>query len=120
LKKTRTTNPELIKLIMFLRKQSNENKAEIWRTVAERLAKPRRRTNAVNISRLNRFTKKGEMVVVSGKVLGTGEISHPITVTAFSFSARARDKINAAKGKCMSFADLIKKDPKGSKVKIIG
>jgi ribosomal protein L18E len=41
-------------------------------------------------------------------------------VTAFSFSAKAKGKINAAKGKCMPFADLIKKDPKGSKVKIIG
>lgn len=120
MKKTKATNPELIELITFLKKQSNENKSEIWRTVAERLAKPRRRTSPVNISRLNRFSKKGETVVVSGKVLGTGEMTHPITVTAFSFSAKARDKINAAKGKCMSFADLIKKDPKGSKVKIIG
>ena len=120
MKKTKATNPELIELITLLRKQSSENKAEIWRTIAEALARPRRRANPVNISRLNRFTKKGETIVVSGKVLGTGEITHPIPVAAFSFSAKARDKINGAKGKCVSLIDLVKKDPKGSKVKIIG
>jgi large subunit ribosomal protein L18e len=119
-RKTEATNPELIKLIRFLRKQSNENKVEIWRDVAERLAKPRRRTVPVNVSRLNRFTSKSATVVVPGKVLGTGELSHPVTVSAFSFSVKAREKIEAAKGKCISFADLVKKDPKGSKVKIIG
>jgi ribosomal protein L18E len=41
-------------------------------------------------------------------------------VTAFAFSAEAKRKISAANGKCMSFSDLIKKNPTGSKVKIIG
>ena len=120
MRKTEATNPELIELITFLRKKSNENNVEIWRDVAERLAKPRRRTVPVNVSRINRFTNKSATVVVPGKVLGTGELGHPVTVSAFSFSAKAKAKIEAAKGKCVSFADLIKKDPKGSKVKIIG
>lgn len=120
MKRTKTTNPELLQLIQFLRKQSNENRVEIWRNVAERLAKPRRRSVPVNLSRLNRFTEKSEMVIVPGKVLGTGEIEHPVTVTAFAFSAKAKEKIEASRGKCLSFFDLVKKDPKGSKIKIIG
>jgi len=60
------------------------------------------------------------MVVVPGKVLGAGEINHPVIVAAFSFSEKAKEKIKAAKGKCLSFIDLIKKNPKGSNVKIIG
>lgn len=120
MKKTKATNPELIELIVFLKKQSNTNNVEIWRDVAKRLARPRRRTVPVNVSRLNRFTNKRETVVVPGKVLGTGEIDHPITVTAFGFSAKAEEKIVAARGKCISFIDLVKKNPKGSKVKIIG
>jgi len=119
-KKAKTPNPELIKLIRFLRKQSTENNVNIWRDTAERLAKPRRKSVAVNLSRLNRYTQKNEVVVVPGKVLGTGEISHPITVAAFSFSEKAKDKIRAARGKCLSFFDLVKKNPKGSNVKIIG
>jgi large subunit ribosomal protein L18e len=119
-KKTKTTNPELLKLTAFLRKKSTENNVEIWRNVAERLTKPRRRSISVNVSRLNRFTHKSETIIVPGKVLGTGEIGHPVTVAAFAFSAKAKEKIEAARGKCLSFLDLIKKDPKGSKVKIIG
>lgn len=120
MKKVKATNPELIKLIRFLRKQSRENKSNIWREIAERLAKPRRKRIAVNLSRLNRHTQKNEMVVVPGKVLGAGEINHPITVAAFAFSEKAKEKIKAAKGKCLSFFDLVKKNPKGSNVKIIG
>jgi len=119
-KKAKTTNPELVELVRFLRKQGTENNAEIWRDIAERLAKPRRNRLAVNVSRLNRYTQKNETVVVPGKVLSAGEISHPITVTAFAFSEKAKEKINAAHGKCLSFSDLAKKNPKGSNVKIVG
>jgi large subunit ribosomal protein L18e len=119
-KKAKTTNPELVQLIRFLRKQGRENKAEVWGDVADRLAKPRRRRLAVNLSRLNRYTQKNETVVVPGKVLSAGELSHSVTVTAFAFSEKAKEKINAAKGKCLSFPDLVKKNPKGSNVKIIG
>lgn len=114
------TNPELIELIRLLKKQSRENKAKIWRDIAERLAKPRRKGIAVNLSRLNRYTQKNDVVIVPGKVLGTGELAHPITVAAFSFSKSAKEKITATKGKCLSFDELIKKNPKGSNVKIIG
>lgn len=120
MKKVKTTNPELIKLIRFLKKQSRENKAKIWKDVAERLAKPRRNHIAVNVSRLNRYTEKKDIVVVPGKVLGAGEISHPITVAAFTFSEKAKQKIKAARGKCLSFFELAKKNPKGSNAKMIG
>jgi large subunit ribosomal protein L18e len=119
-KQVKTTNPELRKLIIFLRKQSRENKVNIWRDIAERLAKPRRKRIAVNISRLNRYTQKKDTIVVPGKVLGAGEIEHSITVAAFAFSETAKKKIIAARGKCLSFSDLIKKKPNGSNVKIIG
>jgi large subunit ribosomal protein L18e len=120
LRKVRTTNPELLQTVRFLRKQSKENEARIWKRIAELLAKPRRKRVAVNISRLNRYTEKNEIVVVPGKVLGAGEIDHPITVAAFAFSQKAREKIRKARGKCLSIIELVKKNPKGSKVKIIG
>jgi large subunit ribosomal protein L18e len=119
-KKIKATNPELLEVINFLKKQYREKDAEIWSDIAERLAKPRQRGVVVNLSRLNRFTRRSETVVVAGKVLATGRLSHPVTVAAFAFSARAREKIVAARGKCLSFFDLIKKNPKGSNVKIIG
>jgi len=120
LKEVRTTNPELIKLIRFLKKQSKENNAAVWRKTAEILAKPRRKRVAVNLSRINRYTQKSDIVVVPGKVLGNGVIDHPIIVAAFDFSEKAKEKILAVKGKCLSIVDLAKKYPKGSNVKVIG
>lgn len=120
MRKLEKTNPNLIQLIRFLRKKSRENKAKIWRDIAKRLAKPRRNYKAVNISRLNRCTKNKETVIVPGKVVGTGEIDHQIAVAAFAFSEKAREKIKAAKGKIIPFPLLIKKNPQGSEVKIIG
>lgn len=118
--KSKTTNPELIKLIRFLREQSRKNNVEIWKDVAERLSKPRRKRITVNISRLNRYTEKKETIVVPGKVVGTGKINHPITVAAFAFSETAKEKVKAARGKTLSVVQLIKKNPKGSNIKMIG
>ena len=120
MKKARTVNPELIGLARFLRSQGRETKTEIWGDIAERLVKPKRKRLAVNLSRLNRYTQRNDTVAVPGKVLASGAISHPITVIAFAFSAKAKEKIASAKGKCLSFPDLVKKNPKGSNVKIIG
>lgn len=119
MKKVRTTNPELIKLINSLRKRSKENNSPIWLNIAKRLAKPRRRGVAVNISRLNRYTNKSETIIVPGKVLAAGEIDHPIIIAALSFSKKAEEKIRAARGKCLTLEDLVKKNPVGSNVKII-
>jgi large subunit ribosomal protein L18e len=74
----------------------------------------------VNVSQLNRYTKRGETVLVPGKVLGAGKIDHPLTVAAFAFSKLACSKIISAKGNCLSIPELMKKKPKGANVKIIG
>jgi len=120
MKHVRTTNPELINLIRSLKKKSRESEARIWRDIADFLSRSRRRRIAVNVSRLNRYTKKGETVAVPGKVLAAGKIDHPIKVAAFTFSQPAQTKILKAKGKCLSLFDLMKKNPKGTDVKIIG
>lgn len=119
MKKIRTPNPELIKLIRTLKKRSRENEARIWRDIAGRLARSRQRRTAVNVSRLNRHTEDGETVVIPGKVLGSGKIDHPIKAAAFAFSKQAESKILGAKGKCLSIQELVEKNPKGTNVRII-
>jgi len=119
MKRVRTTNPELASLIRLLRKKSRENEAKIWRDLARRLSSSRRRRTTVNVSRLDRYTQKRETVVVPGKVLGAGKIDHPVSVAAFAFSDQAKFKILKAKGKCLSIPNLVKKNPKGTAVKII-
>jgi len=118
-KETKSTNPELIQLIRFLKKQSKENNADIWRDVAKHLAKARKQRVAVNLSRINRHTQKSDMIVVPGKVLGAGTLNHSITVAAFSASGKAKEKLATAQAKYLSIPELVEKNPKGAKVKII-
>lgn len=118
--KPKTTNPELIKVIRLLRKKSNETGAAIWHDVAERLSKSKHKRVCVNVSRINRHAEAGETVLIPGRVLGAGVINHPVHVGAFNFSEQAKIKIVKAKGKCLTIPELIKKNPTGSKIKIIG
>ncbi len=120
MKKTKTENPQLLELIRFLKKAAKENDAKIWQDIAKTLSKPRSRSTSVNLSRVNRHTEKGQVVVVAGKILGSGTLDHPVTVAAFAFSAMAEEKIKKAKGKCLTLNELVKKHPKGSNVKIVG
>ena len=120
MKKANPTNPELFDTIRLLKKSSKENDARIWTKLAEYLSRTRRTRIAVNLSKINRCAKTGETVAIPGKVLAAGEVDHSITVTAFAFSEKAMAKIEKAKGKCLTFTELVKKNPKGSNVKIIG
>ena len=114
------TNPVVASLIYQLRVTSNKNDAKIWKAVSNKLKKPRRNRPAVNISRLNRYSKADEQILVPGKVLGAGDIDHPITVAALDFSETAKNKIEAAKGKAISINEMMQENPKGNGVRIIG
>jgi len=116
----KSTNPDFVSLIHLLEKKSNENKAAIWHDVAEKLSRPKKTRISVNVSRINRYTKENEEVVVPGKVLGAGTMSHPTTVAALDFSEQARTKIIRAKGKCLTLPEIIEANPKGTNVRIIG
>ena len=119
MRKIRATNPRLIALIQKLKEESYKNNAKIWKDIARRLAKPARNRAEVNISKINRYTKEGDVIVVPGKVLGAGTISHIVTVAAFAFSKTAKQIIEEAGGKCITIEDLVKENPKGSNVRIM-
>jgi large subunit ribosomal protein L18e len=119
MRETKSTNPELVQLIRFLKKQGREKQANIWLDVAEHLAKPKAQRVAVNLSRINRHTEKRDVIVVPGKVLGAGALNHPVTVAAFGASEKAKEKLAAAKAKYLSIPELVEKNPKGANVKII-
>jgi large subunit ribosomal protein L18e len=119
MRETKTTNPELIQLISLLKKESREKQAGIWLDVAEYLSKTRSNRVSVNLSTISRNTKRSDVVIVPGKILGSGSISHAVTVASFGASAKAKAKLVAAKAKYLSIPELLEKNPKGAKVKII-
>jgi len=117
--KMEKSNVVLSNLIRDLKTLSSKEDARIWKRVASDLEEATRRRRIVNISRINRYAKKDETVVVPGKVLGTGTLSQKVTVAAFQFSKSAKEKIKEA-GSAITIHELIKINPKGEKVRIIG
>ena len=116
--KTGPTNMHMQALIADLKKEGHSQKAPIWTRVARELSRSTRQRRIVNLSRLNRHTKKDETVVVPGKVLGSGALAHSLTVAAFSFSTSAKQAIEQANGKTLTIAELMKQKPK--RIRIIG
>jgi len=119
MRENKSTNPELIKLIRSLKKQSREKDAKIWLDVADNLARSRRQRIAVNLSRISRQTQRSDTVIVPGKILATGSLNHSLTIAAFDLSEPAKAKLKAAKAKFLSIPELMEKNPAGSNVKII-
>jgi large subunit ribosomal protein L18e len=120
MRETKTTNPQLIELIRLLKKESREQQAGIWLDLAEYLSKSRSQRIAVNLSRINRNTKRADMIVVPGKILGSGSLNHALTVASFAASEKAKAKLAVDKAKYLSIPELLKKNPKGANIKIIG
>jgi len=112
----RKTNPQLIRVIQILMRR----REKIWRRVAKDLQKPRRRWRRVNLARINKYTKDGDVVVVPGKVLAFGSLDHKIKILAFSFSKAAIEKIQKAGGEILRIDTLLQQNPRGSGVKLIG
>ena len=110
------TNPRLISLIRELKKLSNKEKAKIWKATAKNLERPTRKMREVNVWKINKFTKDNDTIIVPGKVLGYGELDHKVNVAAYQFSEGAKAKISNN----MLIEELMLKNPKGSKVRIIG
>jgi len=105
--------------ISTLNKAAKANEAPLWSRLAKELARPTRNVRKVNVSKLVKFSDDN-ILVVPGKVLGTGIVDKAIKVAAFSFSDAAKDKIKMAKGTVMTIQELLKSNPKAKKVKIIG
>lgn len=119
-KRTGSTNPILAGLILQLKKRATEKNEKIWHRIAEDLETSARMRSAVNLYKIIRSLKENETAIVPGKVLGTGDITHKISVAAYSFSDSAKEKILKSKGEAMSIADLLQKNPKPQNLRIIG
>lgn len=118
-KRTGSTNPNVVNLINQLKKLSSESNVKVWKTIAEKLEKPRRQKVSVNLSKINRYTQEDEIAVVPGTVLSAGDLDHKITIAALRFSSTAIEKIEQSNSKWMSIYDLIELKPSANKIKII-
>jgi large subunit ribosomal protein L18e len=107
-------------LIQELKKTSIEQEVSVWKRIASDLEGPTKGRSAVNLSRINMYCQENEVVVVPGKVLGMGNLDKKVTVAAYSFSNEAQEKIKQSGCKALSIKELLKSNPKGSNIRIIG
>ena len=107
-------------MVKDLKQASKKNEAPIWSRLADLAIKPSSSRRVVNLTRINKTTKENDVLFVPGKVLGTGNISHKITLSSFSMSTTSANKIIQTGGKIMTYSDMIKKYPTGKGVIIFG
>ena len=119
-KKNIKTNPLLVSLIHNLKKQSNEKDVQIWKDIAKRLEKPSRNWPEVNLNRISKYTSEKETALIPGKVLSDGELTKKVSIAAWSFSKKAEEKIKKAGGKTMTIEELMKTNPDGKNIRILG
>jgi len=91
--------------------------SKFWMDVAYYLTKPTREMPEVNIDRLEKETKEGEIIVVPGKVLAKGEMNHKITLASYMISEGARTKMKGSK--LVTIEELMKSNKEGKGVRII-
>ena len=113
-------NQVVLHMIKDLKQASKKNEAAIWSKLADLAIKPSSTKRIVNLTRINKITKESDVLFVPGKVLGTGNMSHKITLSSFSMSTTAANKIIQSGGNVISYSDMIKKFPTGKGVIIFG
>ena len=118
-KRTGSSTLELQNLIRELKQLYLKNKVKLWKRIAYELEKPTRKRREANLYKINKYTREGEIALVPGKVLSLGNLDKKITIAAYQFSDQSREKINKI-GKAISIKELIKENPNGKKVRIIG
>ncbi|GBE55752.1 MAG TPA: 50S ribosomal protein L18e [Euryarchaeota archaeon] len=112
-------NVVILGIIEDIIKRSHKNNSKMWREMARRLSRSASRSAEVNISRIARYTAESDVVAVPGKVLSSGVINHKVTVAAYAFSKKAREKIMNSGGECLSLTELADRIPDGKGIRIM-
>ncbi|MFX1390140.1 MAG: 50S ribosomal protein L18e [Promethearchaeota archaeon] len=95
-----------------------KTKIKIWKKISKKLSGPRRNRVIANLYRINKKTKKNDIIVIPGKVLGTGELDHILTIACLEYSKSAKKKIESSGSKLLTIEELLVQNPKGSGVKV--
>lgn len=111
----RTTDPRKKRLIRAL----DKTKRRFWRSVSEFLQKSRSNRAIVNIGKIDVYAEEGDTVLVPGKILSSGDLTHRMTIAAFSCSKKAKKKIIKAGAEFILIEDLLERNPAGSKIKLL-
>ncbi len=113
-------NTQTLQLIQELKKLAIARESGFWKRIAVELGKPARNKRVVNLSRIDRHTKENEIVIVPGKVLSSGVLTHKVHVAAESFSDQARAKLIQNGSLALTIPELMQQHPDGKNIRILG
>lgn len=80
---------------------------KLWKKVYRLVEVPSRRRHKVDLRKLETNTKDGDNVVVPGKVLSNGEMTHKINISAIEFSDNALKSLREADCKVMHIKEMV-------------
>ena len=106
----------LLKDITSLYKKTN---SKIWLNVKSNLLKTNSNRPEVNVEKIAKFTKNNDIVIVPGKVLGDGDISHIVKIGALNFSDSSISKITSCGGEALLIPKFIEKYGDKGGIKLI-
>lgn len=90
----------------------------VWKKVSKKLSGARKNRVEANLKRINKKTKKDDVIVIPGKVLGNGSLDHKITIACLDSSESAKKKIKASGSTLLSIQELLEQNPEGKNIKI--
>jgi large subunit ribosomal protein L18e len=69
-----------------LRNAYKKTKTPLWKTLEKKIESSRSNRSEINIGKLENLTKDGENIIVPGKVLGNGTLTHKLNITFLNFN----------------------------------
>lgn len=117
---SKISNPLLENARYLLKRTSQKSGAKIWLKASKILSKSISRKPNVNVGKIDKLTNKDAIVLIPGKVLGGGTVSHSIIIGAYSFTKSAELKIQNAGGKALSIPKFLEEYSTKKDVMLIG
>ena len=82
--------------------------AGLWKRVLKLSEVPTRRRRGVNLYQIDKYSKEGDNIIVPGKVLGDGRMTHKISITAMEYSAKALSNLKSSDCKVRKLDEMLK------------
>ncbi len=79
----------------------------LFRKVYWLVAVPSRKRGAVNLYKINKYTKEGDNVIVPRKVLSVGKLDHKVNIAALEYSDGALRQLKAAGCKVSTIKEMV-------------
>jgi large subunit ribosomal protein L18e len=108
--KIKKENPKVLKWIEVLESSAKKSEKKAFcKRILGIVSKPSRKAVAVNLYKINKYSKNNDNIIVPGKILSTGSIDHPVSISAIDYSAGAMKELKNANCNILNIEEIIGK-----------